>query len=224
MLLSDLANFIAKKQGISEDLIAVDLLKHQILAYNAVVIKQQYDKSGLIAESLSQTIRCVNVNKVNSAACGLGVDNDFVLRTSSKVPKPLILKRRVPFLSVYNTVTSSKRVSLDYISPNELEYIQDRRFTKNNMFYTYENDYVYIVNALEKGIDLNTVSIRAIWDNPLEVKLFAENEKITGCNQLCQDCSNEESTCFQDGDYNIASSIEGLILSFFLNDNINKAE
>lgn len=224
MLLSDLANFIAKKQGISEDLIAVDLLKHQILAYNAVVIKQQHGKDGFTAESLAQTIKCVSVNKVNVAACGLGIDGQFVLRTKSKLPKPLLLKKRVPFISVYNSITSSNRVNIDYISPEELEFIKDRRFSKNNLFYTYENDYIYLINFLEKGISPDNISVRSVWDNPLEVKQFAESEKITGCNGLCEECSNEESSCFQNDDYNIASAIEGLILSFFLNDNISKAE
>ncbi len=220
MLLSEAALFIAKTKGI-EDLALIDLFKSQIISYDAAIRKQQIDK-GVNSSSLEQTIKCIELIKVNSASCGLGIENDLVLRTRNPVPKPLLLKSKNPFKSVYNSVISKNRITIDYLDTEQLEFIDVRRFTNANVFYTYENDYIYIINALEKGFDLESVSVRSSWDNPLEVRTFAKNEVLEG-NCKCNDCTNEESTCFQDDDYIISNVVEGLLISYFLgNDNNNK--
>jgi len=220
MLLSEAALFIAKTKGI-EDLALIDLFKSQIISYDAAIRKQQIDK-GVNSSSLEQTIKCIELIKVNSASCGLGIENDLVLRTRNTVPKPLLLKSKNLFKSVYNSVTSKNRITIDYLDTEQLEFIDVRRFTNTNVFYTYENDYIYIINALEKGFDLESVSVRSSWDNPLEVRTFAKNEVLEG-NCKCNDCTNEESTCFQDDDYIISNVVEGLLISYFLgNDNNNK--
>jgi len=220
MLLSEAALFIAKTKGI-EDLALIDLFKSQIISYDAAIRKQQIDK-GVNSSSLEQTIKCIELIKVNSASCGLGIENDLVLRTRNTVPKPLLLKSKNPFKSVYNSVISKNRITIDYLDTEQLEFIDVRRFTNTNVFYTYENDYIYIINALEKGFDLESISVRSSWDNPLEVRTFAKNEVLEG-NCKCNDCTNEESTCFQDDDYIISNVVEGLLISYFLgNDNNNK--
>jgi hypothetical protein len=222
MLLSETALLIAKTKGI-EDLAFIDLLKSQIVSYDATIRKQQSEK-GVNISSLEQTIKCVELVKVNSASCGLGIDNDLVLRTKNQVPKPLLLKSKNPFKSVYNSVISKNRVTIDYLDTEQLEFIDVRRFTSTNVFYAYENDYIYIINALEKGFDLKSISVRSSWDNPLQVRTFAKNESLES-NCKCDDCSNEESVCFQDDDYIISNVVEGLLLSYFLggknNDNNN---
>lgn len=220
MLLSEATLFIAKTKGI-EDLALIDLFKSQIISYDAAIRKQQIDK-GVNSSSLEQTIKCIELIKVNSASCGLGIENDLVLRTRNPVPKPLLLKSKNPFKSVYNSVTSKNRITIDYLDTEQLEFIDVRRFTNANVFYTYENDYIYIINALEKGFDLESISVRSSWDNPLELRTFAKNEALEG-NCKCNDCTNEESTCFQDDDYIISNVVEGLLISYFLgNDNNNK--
>lgn len=220
MLLSEAALFIAKTKGI-EDLALIDLFKSQIISYDAAIRKQQIDK-GVNSSSLEQTIKCIELIKVNSASCGLGIENDLVLRTRNPVPKPLLLKSKNPFKSVYNSVISKNRITIDYLDTEQLEFIDVRRFTNTNVFYTYENDYIYIINALEKGFDLESISVRSSWDNPLELRTFAKNEALEG-NCKCNDCTNEESTCFQDDDYIISNVVEGLLISYFLgNDNNNK--
>lgn len=222
MLLSETALFIAKLKGKENDLAFIDLLKSQIIAYDATIRRQQYDK-GANLSSLEQTIKCVELIKVNSASCGLGVENDLVLRTKERLPKPLLLKSNSPFKSVYNSVTSKNRITIDYLSPEQLEFIDVRRFTSGNVFHTYENDYGYIVNALEKGYDLESVSFRALWDNPLEVRTFAKAELLKDCCN-CDGCENEESNCFLNDDYVISNVVEGLLLSYFMgksNDNDN---
>lgn len=221
MLLSETALLIAKFKGI-EDLAFIDLLKSQIISYDATIRKQQYEK-GINLSSLEQTIKCVELVKVNSASCGLGIENDLVLRTKDKLPKPIILKSNTPFKSVYNSVTSKNRITIDYLIPEQLEFIDVRRFTNNNIFHTYENDYIYIANALEAGYDLGSISVRALWDNPLEVRTFAKNEALKDCCK-CDSCENEESNCFLNDDYIISNVVEGLLLSYFLgkDDNNNK--
>lgn len=223
MLLSETALFIARIKNKENDLAFIDLLKSQIIAYDAVIRRQQYEK-GANLSSLEQTIKCVELIKVNSASCGLGIENDLVIRTKDKIPKPLLLKSSNPFKSVYNSVISKNRITIDYLEPEQLEFIEVRRFTSNNIFHTYENDYLYIVNALEKGFDLESVSIRALWDNPLEVRTFAKSELLKDCCK-CEDCDNEQSNCFIDDDYVISNVVEGLLLSYFTsgknNDNDN---
>ncbi len=221
MLLSETALFIAKLKGKEDDSAFIDLLKSQIISYDAIIRRQQHDK-GINLSSLEQTIKCVELIKVNSASCGLGVENDLVLRTKERLPKPIILKSNTPFKSVYNSVTSKNRITIDYLTPEELEFIDVRRFTSGSVFHIYENDYLYIVNALEKGYDLESVSIRALWDNPLEVRTFAKSELLKECCK-CDGCENEESNCFLNDDYVISNVVEGLLLSFFMgNDNNNK--
>lgn len=214
MNLSDLANLIAKERGLQEDLVFVEYLKGQILTLNSTIIKQQFDKNGILFPQLIQTINCVSVIKVKSNTCGLGIDNEFVIRTKNKVPKPISLKKNAPFISVFNNVISKNRTTIPYLSPEELEFVKYRSFTSKSVYHTYEDDYIYVINALEKGYNLTDVGVSNIWDNPLEAKNFARQEKQNGCNCNCEDCDNEESNCFDDNDdYVLDNVVEGMILS-----------
>lgn len=222
MTVSSLANLIAIRQGKQEDLVYLEYLKDQILSFNSTVIKQQFDKNGELFPQLIQTIKCVSVIKIPSNICGLAISNDFVLRTKHKLPKPILLKKSTPFISVFNTIVSKNRIGIPYLNPKELEFVADRPFTSKLVYYTYEDDYIYIINALEANYDINNISISNIWDNPIDARNFANSEKNDGCNCNCEDCDNEESSCFDDNDdYVLDNVIQGLILSFFSNDKDN---
>lgn len=201
MTVGEIAKIKATQQGRENDLVYQELLKNQIISLNSVLIKQSYEKTGFLNQTWIQTVKCIPLKLV--------CDSDLpeqTLRTIDKVPKPLQLKRD-PFIAVYNNIVSKNRVQLSYLTPEQLPGIIYRRFTSQSLYYTWENDYIYIIGSklLEK------ISVRAIFDNPFTLSQFAKTQ--------CADCEdNEESNCFDNDDLVITEYISGVILSSFMNE------
>lgn len=196
---------IAKKLGKEDDYGTKEIIKFDILAAFATLIKREYDKTGIYNMSLVKTLKCVPLIKVDVNHCGEEVIEGMVLRSKNKLPKPLIVKDGTLFISITTPIIGAKRRTITVIAPEEVEDIKYKRFTSKQVYATSENDYLYIYG----NVALPSVSVRLLPDNPFDVDEFLStnaNEKECACE--CGDCENceedenceeeEEDNCFSD--------------------------
>lgn len=196
MRLTELSRLISVSNGREGDSIYMEELKPLLLDYFIMIMKQNYERYKRVDESLVQTIT-IPLEQIFD-----GVDNTF-LRTVKQLPDPVNFNtRKEPFFSVTNAILSTNRRKISYLEHHEVENIQYRRFTKNSLYYSLEQKYVYLHN--DKSLD--KVTIRHIFRNPFTVMDFAKENKY-----------DVECKCFEEDDFLIPSEYTGMIISFFGN-------
>ena len=200
--LQSLAELILQPLKQLDDLISIEVVKQQILFQRQRLIKERYEKTRIFNPSLIQAFD-VKLNKVSQSK-GV-VEDKSIFYISDILPKPLLITRSLPFISVTNSLQDTRRKSLGFVMSEELEYIKYRKFTKLGDYYTYENDRLITFN-------LDKVRIRALWEDPITVKEFSTNQDI----KLNCGTSTLESPCFVDDDLVIEESIAGIIQSIIL--------
>lgn len=174
----------------------VEVIKQRILAYRQILIQQDFNRTGKISEQLVQAFD-VQLIKVEED------DDEFYI--SEPLPKPIIIRTTVPFINVHNTLKGRNKKPLGYISAAAVPYTGYRKFTKKADFYTYENDRIIGYTNTE------SVRVRAIWDNPLEVYKFAQQESFK------LSCSTDSiySPCSNGIDIYLEETLAARILTFF---------
>jgi hypothetical protein len=145
-----------------------------------------------------------------------------VIRTKNKIPKPLLVKDSTLFLSITTPFVNNKRRSISIIRPEEVEFIEYRRFTAKDAFATYENENIYLHNVT----NLFNISVRGLFENPYAVKDYVNqnvDEKACPCD--CSDCgecsSSLDANCSQEQKDNCFGSDTDIILENSLIDGIS---
>lgn len=180
------------------DSLYIDNLKPRILHFRNIAIKREFEKTNIYPHSLIQTLHCIKV--VNIEDCQ---GKECIGETEIVLPKPLILKYNEPFISIGNTL-NFKFKSISYIKPEELEYIEYRKWTSKQPYCYYNNGKLRFVNST-----VPEVNIRTIWDDPISVK---------GLNDE-RDCNIEN---FFEDDLIIDDLLAGIITTFIANDSTNQ--
>lgn len=213
MNFEQLVSAVLKPYNKENDLIFREITRNQIISLYSRFIIQDYNKSNLYKESLIQTIKCVSLKKVSANNCQ-GSKDGLILETNV-LPKPIMIKRDLPFLNVSTNLKNKKRLNISYISVEQLEFIQYRKFTANLVYYTYEDSKIRIINNL----DLENIAIRSIFYNPIEAKKFSKEEAVicNCCESIDSPCADEnmEPDCFGNDDFIMDSELASLILSTY---------
>ena len=218
---SNLVDSLAEKLGQSNNYAFKEMLKLDIISARATLIKREYEKSRFYNESLVQTIKCVPMISVNASECNTITGFGKVIRSKYKIPKPLLVKDNTVFLSITTPLVNNKRRSITIIRPEEVEFIEFRRFTAKDAFATYENENIYLHNVT----NLFNISVRGLFENPYSVKDYINqnvDEKLCPCN--CEDCgecsSSLDANCSQEQKDNCFGSDTDIILENSLIDGI----
>lgn len=138
---------IAYYVGKPNDNILKEAIKYSILNNLAILLRREYDKNKRFRNSALYTLNCVDLEQVNSTDCcsiDLGCK---ILKTSIKIPRPVIVKD-LPDFNYVGGIDLNKARRIDYIMPSEIEWFKHRTYTKDFVYYTYMNDYIYIFNTL----------------------------------------------------------------------------
>lgn len=189
-----LAERIAAKSGNSEDQMAIELIKRDVLSFRQLLLKREYEKVRTFAPSLIMAfdLKLSEIVKNGSKA--------FI---SDVLPAPLLTTKREPFISVGNSLIDHTRKIYGYISPEQIEGIQYRRFSKIKDYYTYEN---HRIISFHKSL----IRVRYVPENPLAVLQFTKDHDAT------YKCGKSlEQSCFIEDDLIIEESLSGAILTFF---------
>lgn len=202
--LQSLAETILRPYGLETDMFEVEATKIKILGFRQVLIQQDYSSNRRIAQQLVQAFD-VKLMRVEEDK-----DKFYV---SEILPKPIILSRKMPFISVHTTLKGRQKRPLGYLEPERIPYIEYGRFTSGANYFTYEN------NRIQVYSDTPAIRVRAIWDNPVEAMFFARNEAFK------LSCSEDtiESNCVENDDLVLEETMAGRILTFF-NPNASKRQ
>lgn len=132
----------------------------QVINERARMMQQTIDKNGLPLAYM-QTLY-VELELITD--CG----NDCAV-LKSKLIIPKTIRKRFPYYDISNLNTSSVKRSFSYLTQAEFPFHFYNKYTKNNITYTVQNDYLYLNGSKL----LTTLMLTDIFENPIEIdKLF----------------------------------------------------
>lgn len=183
MTLNELTNSYASQWGKENDYITLRRIEKQIISARATVIQRRYDQTKIFPQSVIMTLRCKEVIKVDKEECDCFCEGVTLWRSKQKIPLPIIVKDDSYFMFVGNP---QGIISFSSIKAEEVQDIKYRKFSSNQNFYFYTNNYLYFTNSL------NGFTTRFVPENPLDILKLGE----------C-DCG-----CIEDGEMIIENSLE----------------
>lgn len=187
MTLDELANSVAIKWNKENDYATVRRIKLHIISARATIIQRRYDQTKIFPQSIIMTLSCEEIIKVSSTECGCFNSCGHIWRSKEQIPLPIIVKDDSYFMFV-GDVKGVK--SYSSIRPEEVQDIEYRKFSSNENFYFYVNNYLYFTNSLAG------FTARFVPENPLDIL------KLGHCT----------IGCVQDGDLVLEASLEEGIL------------
>lgn len=187
MTLQQLAESKALQWGKDGDYLTIERLKLHIISARATIIQRRYDATKVFPQSIIMTLRCQDIIRVDADECDCFTTSGYLWRSKNKIPLPIIVKDDSYFMFVGEV---KGRKSFSAITPDQVQDIEHRTFSKNEFFYFYSNSYLYFTKPLAG------FTTRFVPENPLEILKLGE------CN----------TGCIEDGELIIESSLEEGIL------------
>lgn len=183
---------VANKWGDGNNYALQKRIEHSIISARATIIQRRYDSTKIFPTALVERVTCEDLIIAPDCTCSTDSGIVFkVVRTSRKVPNPLIIKDDSYFVFVGRGTKS-----FSFVPFHQIQDVPYRRFSDRQIFYSYFNDYVYIIgaNAL-KEIDLAYVP-----ENLIRFLKFGK----------CQDsgCINKDKIYIEDS---LVEGIEALL-------------
>ena len=197
-----LAELILVPLGLENDVLQVEVVKQRILAYRQTLIQQDFNRYLRISESVVQAFN-IQLKEV--------VEDEDKFYISDILPKPMILRKNDPFLSVHTALHGRTKQPIAFLPVEEIPYMQYRKFTSKGFYYTYEQD------RIKSFTPATAIRVRAIWDDPIAVFEFAEKETF----KLSCSTDTITSPCVIDGDLVLEETLAAKILTFFNTNGIN---
>lgn len=191
MELGILRDSIANKWGNANDYALQKRIENSIISARATIIQRRYDSTKIFPVSLIERVTCEDLVIVSAEECACGCSGQKSLRTERRVPKPLIVKDDSYFNFVGRGTTS-----FSYVPFYQVQDIQYRRFSVNQIFYSYLDNYIYIINANS----LKEVDLAYVPENLLHFLEFGRCED--------SDCINKNKVYIED---TLVEGIEALL-------------
>lgn len=171
--LNEIAYSIADKIGKPIDYLFINDIKHSIITYRALFIRQDYTKNGFYNPLVIQDLGCVETEKVDSAECCEYESGCDVVRTKLELPDPIRLKGLEDFIFVGGI---DKRTRFSMIIPEELNYLCQSKYTKRFSRYYYLNKRIYLYE-----VPPGVINVRGIFADPRQASKFKRCGDDTPC-------------------------------------------
>lgn len=180
------------------------LLIRLINEFRTVYIKNEYNKNKTVDISLAQEISFVMNVKDQSTIIAVSTQ-DRILKSDIEIPKPIKLSHRELVISIRNPKLLAD--NYNYVTKDDAVYAGNGRFNIDEIYAFLYEKYLYIkLKKRNPKISLlGTISMSAIFDNPLDCIPFHYNEYIDPL----------------DYEYPMTDTIWGYIKSNILNDGLN---
>lgn len=161
--LNEISYSIADKLGKPLDYLLINDIKFSIVNYRALYIRQDYTKNGRYNALFIQDLGCVVTEETDSAECCTYTSGCSVVRTKLELPDPVRLKGLEDFVFVGGI---DKRTRFTMILPEEMQYIDYNKYSKNEPRYYYLNKRAYV--TVPEGV----INIRGIFADPRAAAKF----------------------------------------------------
>ena len=171
--ISELRNALPQDYTHLDDRLLMRLLNE----FRTVYIKNEYNKNKTIDPELAQTID-FEVKPADQSTVDAISTSDRILKSIREIPKPIKLSHRDLVLNIRNPVLLAD--SYNYVTKDQAVYAGNGKFNKGDIFGFLYNNYFYIKTKKEnpKIALLSIISIRAIFENPLDCIPFQTNEYL----------------------------------------------
>lgn len=190
--LNQITTSIAKKKQRENDFEYKMMIAHMVRNYVAFFIRQSLAKGDILdKELLDFNMKLIRIPV--SQCPEFGCD---VLRTESKVPKPIRTKLNDVFRYVGNV---EFKKSYNFIQPEQVEFMKSSKFGAKEIRYAYFNDYLWLFN----NTVLKWVRIQGYFEDPIEVGKFQ--------------CNNNNPCVDWDSEYPVSQDILVLVEAEILN-------
>lgn len=187
--------------------LAKDYIKFLIKATRAKLIKQDANKGYTIDSYVIQTLKCVELERIEASECCSGVSDCKLFRTKLQIPSVIELSHSQAIVRV-GFVTQTD-IPFDFVPYDKVPYLSFNRFSKNRIkCYLKDNDgylYVIIPNDVKYKL-LNKITISLVLEDPEAAAPF-------------KDCSG--NSCYTDNDtfpikYNMVEAITSTVIEKFI--------
>lgn len=145
--------------------------------FRTVYIKNEYNKNKTIDPELAQTID-FEIKPADQSTIAYIFTSDRILKSIRELPKPIKLSHRDLVLNIRNPKIMAD--NYNYITKDQAVYAGNGKFNKQDIFGFLYSNYFYIKTKKEnpKIALLSIISMRAIFENPLDCIAFQFNEYI----------------------------------------------
>lgn len=167
--INEIVDSIAGKFGKQFDFEYKSRIKSSLLAARAELIRREVNKYGYVPQNFIQQINATPTNKIDIAEFDSIDLQTAIIRTTSKIPRPIRTRIGMSDFTYVGTIDGKKPYG--YISPEDIGSINANKWLKNSVYYTYINSYIYILNDNPKNI-----RFRGPFNDPYELL------NVEGCN------------------------------------------
>ena len=141
--LNQIAFNIANAAGKNTDPVFVNRIKFQIEYFRALFLRRDAERNFGIPDAFVQT-RILDMEWVPAVeACGVSLPCQ-ILKSKEKICTPINLKGQTGFVYV-GAVGGSE--SFQYVSPEQVVYALQSKFTGNQTKYFYKDGYLYVTEG-----------------------------------------------------------------------------
>lgn len=216
--IKEIADDLMITMGLLSDDSKIDIrsIYYWINLKRSLLIHRELEKSAFINSSFSQFIPCLNLVSVdqNLAVCCNDIPTSCtVLRSELRLPKTIPFRGNYGIISISSPMILGKEIKI--VDPKNFKYVGSGRHSRNEVFCTIIDDYVYIrtKNDIMQNVAGKTVSVRLIAENPLSLSEYST-------------CSsdNTNTSCFsEDAEYPIPDYLVNVVKQMVLQEDIRIA-
>lgn len=167
-LIFDCLGTISASDRISDDSsISEEHIKFLILNNRVNLIKMDLQKGRSISDNITQILPCVNVIKADNSECCEISTNCNLLRTESKIPRPLELGQK----DIFTRISGVDRTGIGFsiISYARASVAGTSKWTRNTPKAFFQNGYIYLMNPP----NINKISVNSVFQDPTEAAAFS---------------------------------------------------
>lgn len=165
MLLGTLRDSIAHKWGDGNNYSLQQRIMYGIVSCAAEIKRRAYNSTGRFPETLIKTVKSIPLIIINSEDFPLEDTSYKVRRTTTRIPNPLMTKDNTNFLFVGTTTLA---LGWSYVEFQDVQFIKERRFSSREIYYTYDDGYIYTISWVGKSLKL-----RFVPENIIDFKNFS---------------------------------------------------
>lgn len=213
--IKEIADDIMITMGLRSDDSKIDIrsIYYWINLKRAVLIHRELEKSAFINPAYTQFIPCMSLMSVdqNIAVCCNDIPTDCtVLRTELKLPKTIPFRGNYGIISISSPMILGKDIKI--VDPKNFKYVGNGRHTRNEVFCTIIDDYIYIrtKHDIFQNVAGKTVSIRLMAENPLDLSSYPN----------CSDNGNSSNCFSEDREYPIPDHLVNVLKQMILGEDL----
>ena len=141
----------------------------------ATWLRNEFNKPGRVIDSQVVQTLCAKLIPVSASECDCVELDCFVLRTEQKIPKLLELHSGPALIRVGPVNITNQK--FNFVPQEQAILSASNKYTKNSVYLFLYNSYLYMITNNTSYQTLEYLSIKGVFDNPLDLQNFTCNNE-----------------------------------------------